>query len=127
MLSNILGHVRSSALIAALILALPASAVVEAQTTAGNSGISTRVEVPTRSGPIVGKLDSQHDVRVFLGIPYAAPPVGPLRWKPPMPPAGWVTPRPAQSFGARCMQAPLFDDMVFRDDGPSKDCLTLNV
>ena len=104
-----------------------ASLPLSAQTPAAKVSTTVDVEVPTRSGPIVGKLDAQHNVRVFLGIPYAAPPVGPLRWKAPMPPPTWESPRPAQEFGARCMQAPLFDDMIFRDDGPSEDCLKLNV
>ncbi len=63
----------------------------------------------------------------FLGIPYAAPPVGPLRWKPPAPAARWQGTLDASAFGSRCMQPALFDDMVFRDPGTSEDCLTLNV
>ena len=65
--------------------------------------------------------------RAFLGIPYAAPPVGPLRWKPPMPAARWTGTRDAATFGRRCMQPSLYDDMFFRDPGTSEDCLTLNV
>ena len=63
----------------------------------------------------------------YLGIPYAAPPIGPLRWKPPRPAAHWRGIRLADRFGARCMQQPLFADMMFRSPGPSEDCLTLNV
>ncbi len=64
----------------------------------------------------------------YLGIPFAAPPVGDLRWKPPIAPARWSGIRAATDFGARCMQiAPPGSDMVFRDAGPSEDCLTLNV
>jgi para-nitrobenzyl esterase len=66
-------------------------------------------------------------VSSFLGIPYAAPPVGKLRWKAPAPPAKWNGVRKATSFGARCMQSRVYSDMVFRDRGGSEDCLALNV
>jgi para-nitrobenzyl esterase len=63
----------------------------------------------------------------FLGLPYAAPPTGQLRWQPPMPAAKWTGTRDATHFGHRCMQPALYDDMFFRDPGPSEDCLTLNI
>ena len=77
------------------------------------------------SGIVQGK--SAGTVNAYLGIPYAAPPVGKLRWKPPTPPAKWNTIRKATSLGARCLQPPVYSDMVFRDPGMSEDCLTLNV
>jgi para-nitrobenzyl esterase len=73
---------------------------------------------------VEGKQDGP--VRAFLGIPYAAPPTGDLRWKPPAAPAKWTGVRRATEFGARCVQAPVYGDMVFRDGGPSEDCLFLN-
>jgi para-nitrobenzyl esterase len=79
------------------------------------------------SGKVKGKLSADGQVRAFLGIPYAAPPVGPLRWKPPQPAAKWHGVHSATSFGARCMQPKLYADMIFRDPGQSEDCLTLNV
>ena len=63
----------------------------------------------------------------YLGIPYAAPPVGSLRWKPPAAAPKWTGVRDATKFGSRCMQPSLYDDMFFRDPGTSEDCLTLNV
>ncbi|MDE1893345.1 MAG: carboxylesterase family protein [Pseudomonadota bacterium] len=63
----------------------------------------------------------------FQGIPYAAPPVGDLRWKPPQPVKAWTGVRQARQFGPRCMQLPLFGDMVFRSNGMSENCLYLNV
>ncbi|PWK85862.1 carboxylesterase/lipase family protein [Fulvimonas soli] len=66
-------------------------------------------------------------LREFQGIPYAAPPLGALRWKPPQPAPAWAGVRQATRFGPRCMQLPLFSDMVFRSDGMSEDCLYLNV
>ena len=67
------------------------------------------------------------NVRAFLGIPYAAPPVGDLRWKAPQPAAKWKGVRDATNFGAHCAQNHVFDDMIFQDSGPSEDCLYLNV
>ncbi|MES1200392.1 MAG: carboxylesterase family protein [Pseudomonadota bacterium] len=73
----------------------------------------------------LGRQDT--GVRIFRGIPYAAPPVGPLRWRAPQPVEGWDNVRDAKQFGPRCMQAPIFPDMVFRSNGVSEDCLYLNV
>jgi para-nitrobenzyl esterase len=89
------------------------------------AGIAHAQQVTIDSGTVEGKTDG--DVRIFLGIPYATPPLGELRWKPPAPVVNWTGMRKATEFGARCMQGPLFPDMVFRDAGPSEDCLTLNV
>ena len=66
-------------------------------------------------------------MRAFKGIPYAAPPVGELRWKAPQPVSSWTNMLDATKFGARCMQGNVFGDMVFRDSGPSENCLYLNV
>jgi para-nitrobenzyl esterase len=66
-------------------------------------------------------------VQIFRGIPYAAPPVGDLRWRPPAPAAPWNGVRLATQFGARCMQQHLWDDMIFRSPAASEDCLYLNV
>ncbi len=66
-------------------------------------------------------------VHAFRGIPFAAPPTGALRWRPPQPVRPWRGVRAATRFGPRCMQLPIFGDMVFRSDGMSEDCLDLNV
>ncbi|MEO6800311.1 MAG: carboxylesterase family protein [Rhodanobacter sp.] len=63
----------------------------------------------------------------FHGIPYVAPPLGALRWRPPQPVKPWRNVLQAKQFGPRCMQLPLFGDMVFRSRGMSEDCLYLNV
>ncbi len=83
--------------------------------------------VQTTSGPVEGLTNSDGTIHIYKGIPYAAPPVGDLRWKPPQPVAPWHDVLKATEFGARCMQAPVFSDMVFRDPGPSENCLYLNV
>jgi para-nitrobenzyl esterase len=87
----------------------------------------TGLTVSTDCGPVRGKESGDGKVRIFLGIPFAAPPVGPLRWKPPQPPAPWKDARDATAFGPRCMQPELMKSVFFRDPGPSEDCLTLNV
>jgi len=81
--------------------------------------------VKTHRGEIEGKDDGK--VKMFLGIPYAAPPVGDLRWKPPQPPAKWTGTKKAAQFGFHCLQGNVFGDMVFHDPGANEDCLTLNV
>jgi para-nitrobenzyl esterase len=83
--------------------------------------------VKTAQGKVQGKTINDDKVRAFLGLPYAAPPVGALRWRAPQPPAKWKGVREATQYGARCMQRPVFPDMVFQDAGPSEDCLFLNV
>jgi len=82
-------------------------------------------QLKTRTGIVEGKDDGA--VHAFLGIPYAAPPVGDLRWKPPVPAASWTGVRKATEFGSHCLQGNVFGDMVFRDPGGSEDCLSLNV
>jgi para-nitrobenzyl esterase len=84
-------------------------------------------KVRTASGAVEGTHTADAKVRVFKGIPYAAPPVGDLRWRAPQPVAKWSGVKKAADFGPRCMQGNLFSDMVFRDSGPSEDCLNLNV
>lgn len=91
------------------------------------SALSDPLRAKTDKGDLMGKLSDDGQVRIFLGVPYAAPPVGPLRWKPPQPAEKWKEPRNAQSYGAHCVQANLFEDMIFHDAGQSEDCLTLNV
>lgn len=66
-------------------------------------------------------------IRAFKGIPFAAPPVGELRWKEPQPTKNWTGVRKANQFGPRAMQRAVFGDMGFRSDGMSEDCLYLNV
>ena len=73
------------------------------------------------SGPVVGVTADGADK--FLGMPFAAPPVGPLRWKPPAAPASWTAPREVARHATRC-SAPS------AGDGPrlvNEDCLYLDV
>ncbi len=80
--------------------------------------------VQTAEGPVVGF--EQNGVYEFLGIPYAAPPVGSLRWMPPQPVAHWNRPLHATHFGNTCPQINELGPFA----GPSsvdEDCLFLNV
>ena len=81
--------------------------------------------VKTSNGILQGTDES--GIVSFKGIPFAAPPVGELRWKEPQPVKNWDRVRKADKFGPRAMQRPIFGDMGFRSDGMSEDCLYLNV
>ncbi len=84
--------------------------------------------VNTSRGPILGAYsDAAADVRVFKGIPYAAPPVGELRWRAPVPHPAWQAPRDALEFGTPCWQSHI-TGLYSRGPVPrSEDCLYLNV
>ena len=82
--------------------------------------------VKTAQGKVRGKTINNGQVRAFLGLPYAAPPIGDLRWKAPEPAAHWKGERDATKYGAHCVQTP-FEDMSFQDAGASEECLYLNV
>jgi len=84
-------------------------------------------QVRTKNGIVEGTGPQSSGVRMFKGIPFAAPPIGELRWKAPQPVKDWQGVRPATQFGPRCMQQPVFGDMNFRSNGMSEDCLYLNV
>jgi para-nitrobenzyl esterase len=110
------GVCNSAALAAMLMFLFASSALADDQ-------------VKTESGIVEGAMAAP-GIRVFRGIPFAAPPIGPLRWRAPQPVKRWKGVRKATEFGPRCMQAPIFPDMIFRDraDKPmSEDCLYLNV
>lgn len=83
--------------------------------------------VKTANGTLEGRGVQPSGVRIFRGIPFAQPPTGDLRWREPQPVKNWQGVRQAFDFGPRCMQARIFDDMIFRSNGVSEDCLYLNV
>ena len=77
--------------------------------------------VVTTAGSVVG---TNGEIQTFKGIPYAAPPVGPLRWRPPQPPVAWLGVRDASHFGDDCMQTPY---VIPTGQKASEDCLTVSV
>ena len=84
--------------------------------------------VAIESGKVRGSAETAGSpVRIFRGVPFAAPPVAELRWREPQPVPSWSGVRQATEFGPRCMQQPLFSDMMFRSPSTSEDCLYLNV
>jgi para-nitrobenzyl esterase len=67
------------------------------------SGLAA-AQVKVDGGQVVGALASTPGVAIYKGIPYAAPPVGALRWKAPQPVEPWKGVRKADAFGHRCLQ-----------------------
>jgi para-nitrobenzyl esterase len=99
----------------------------------GHGGESPKTTIPphpsdlavaqTAAGTVRGVVAADH--RLFAGIPYAAPPIGSLRWQPPAPVAAWHGVRDATRVGPRCLQDPSGDPEFGRQT--DEDCLTLNV
>ena len=89
--------------------------------------MALNAQVRVTGGLVEGTDSADGKVNVFKGIPYAAPPLRELRWKEPQPVTAWEGVKKATEFGPRCMQGRIYEDMVFRDAGPSEDCLYLNV
>jgi para-nitrobenzyl esterase len=83
--------------------------------------------IETASGKIQGNEANASSVRSWLGIPYAAPPVGGLRWKPPEVVRPWAGLRPCIKLGRNAPQRLLFPDIDAFAAGQSEDCLYLNV
>jgi para-nitrobenzyl esterase len=82
-------------------------------------------QVKTARGIVRG--ETRDGVVSFKGIPFAAPPVGALRWKPPQPAQRWSNIRAAASYGPDCMQIPFPGDAAPLGVKPDEDCLYLNV
>ncbi len=119
--------VRKSGLLVAIAAIVAGSVSCSGQGTAGlvTAGQTHRAQsalvVATADGMLRGFQAGA--MNSYLGIPYAAPPVGPLRWRPPQPPARWSGIRAATKFAAHCAQ-PVG---VFGRASMSEDCLYLNV
>jgi para-nitrobenzyl esterase len=99
-----------------------------AATTAAMIGLSSAAAaaapapVRIQSGWIRGT--EEHGLTVYRGVPFAAPPIGPLRWRPPQPPSAWSGVRNADQFAPACMQPPPWWN---RAAPVSEDCLYLNI
>jgi len=83
-------------------------------------------QVKTLNGVLEGVAEVS-GITSYKGIPFAQPPVKDLRWKEPQLPRNWTGIRKADHFGPQAMQRKIYDDMIFRSDGKSEDCLYLNV
>ena len=109
---------------AALTIALAAGACVANRPRAAPP---SGPRVATDAGIVEGRVDSASGILHFSGIPYAAPPVGELRWRPPQPVTPWQGVRMADRPARNCMQVRVFDDIDAFAAGVSEDCLYLNV
>jgi para-nitrobenzyl esterase len=85
------------------------------------------VQAKTTNGIIEGNYDTKTGMQFYLGVPFAKPPVGLLRWKAPQPLNNWAGILQTKKFGPRPVQNIVFGDMKSRSDGLSEDCLYLNV
>ncbi len=113
-------HAQHAAMVIFSLLAIVALAL---PSTAGD-------EVRIDSGTISGAPASAGSkVRAYKGIPYAAPPVGKLRWQPPQPVTAWQGVRKCDQFGPICPQAPYPATSIYAQapQPQSEDCLLLNV
>ncbi|MDG0023723.1 carboxylesterase family protein [Trinickia sp. Y13] len=113
--------------------AIAAAASLLSLTLATNGAHAARAlqspQVTLADGVVEGvKMRGEHkEVRIFRGIPYAAPPVGDFRFREPQPVARWAGVRNARQFGPRCMQSFVAGKLDFRSTTMSEDCLYLNV
>ena len=112
------------AALAALALAAAGATAATAGTRAAASGSGGAPITTTDDGAVRGVAAGS--INEFLGIPYAAPPTGSLRWRPPQPPAEWQGVRDATQFGPSCPQPPEHN-ATFPPGPISEDCLYLNV
>lgn len=102
--------------------------LILAISTAAIGRTATPVPVPivkTAEGRISGLISD--GALIFRGIPFAAPPVGALRWRAPQPVAPWQDVRPAATFAPRCTQPPVSAAEKAKAQPESEDCLYLNV
>ncbi len=107
-----------------LLLAVLVIPQAVAQSKKNATAATTRVK--TANGMVEG-VTEKSGICSYKGVPFAAPPVGELRWREPQPVKDWQGVLKADKFGPRAMQRPIFGDMNFRSNGMSEDCLYLNV
>lgn len=117
------GRNRSGAICALMAASLLGACAQPAVGQTPSPGEATEARID--SGLLRGRLDG--DIRSFKGVPYAAAPVGDLRWRPPAAPAPWTGAREADRFGSDCIQNRPSWDKTQSTLPTSEDCLTLNV
>jgi len=119
---NLLRRLSFSLISSALTVSVGASIVIAATPLRADDNLI----VKTTSGDLKGKPRSGAGAE-FLGIPYAQPPIGDLRWHEPLPVKPWTGVREATSFGAPCSQPDLGDWNRHDAESGKEDCLFLNV
>jgi len=85
------------------------------------------VQAKVHNGIIEGNYNTHDGVQTYLGVPFAKPPIGNLRWKAPQSLENWEGIKETKTFGPRPMQTMVFGDMRSRSNGISEDCLYLNI
>lgn len=103
------------------LLMLALSPMLVAAPASAGSGPVVAVDTGKVQGAVAGGVAS------WKGIPFAAPPVGALRWRAPQPAAAWSGVRAAQAYGNDCMQLPFPSDAAPLGTPPAEDCLYVNV
>lgn len=98
---------------------------VAANVTLSSCSSEVTLQVRTEQGIVEGF--DQEGVKTFLGIPFAAAPIGELRWRAPQTAPKWEGVHDAKAFGDDPMQPDIFGDMNFRGPRKSEDCLYLNI
>lgn len=96
--------------------------------------VSAQIIEPLRleQGAIIGTSGTDTDIQVYKGIPYAAPPVADLRWRPPQSPLPWEGTLKADTFGPGCIQnlarsRPPWTEEFMHQGSIDEDCLYLNI
>jgi para-nitrobenzyl esterase len=92
--------------------------------------LATSAHAQIRDAAVTGGRVSgvvSNGIASFKGIPFAAPPIGELRWKPPQPVAPWIGVKAAEAFAPSCMQDTAFTKLFGAPEAISEDCLYLNV
>lgn len=124
--------ILTGCILAASALSFSCTSTQNTSSTSGTAVVSGN-ELAAQENPQATTLNgilegvNESGVAVFRGVPFAAPPVGDLRWKAPQPVESWTGVRDAKEFGPNPMQKPVFGDMGFATDGMSEDCLYLNI
>jgi para-nitrobenzyl esterase len=114
------GAVAALAALAAVAVLVGSGGVGARTARADTTGCASGTDVTIDSGPVCGL--SVNGTNEWFGIPYAAPPVGTLRWQPPQAPTPWTTTLSATAFGSECTQS--FGTTTLLG---SEDCLFVNV
>ena len=116
---GLLGSALAVALLVVGVIAITSTRGSAQAATADPPACSPNTDIQTTYGPICGT--TANGINEWFGIPYAAPPVGSLRWQPPQAPTAWTTTLAATSFGSECIQG------TAASPAGSEDCLYLNV